>query len=70
VRGKHGHPAAARRRLRAIGTAYLDFARQEPGLFATAFALPRQHPYDARDGQTGQDPRPLDQQGVTKSPGT
>ena len=34
VRGKHGDPAAARRRLRAIGTAYLEFAREEPGLFA------------------------------------
>src|SRR4051812_49443473 len=26
VRGKYGNPAAARRRLHAIGTAYLDFA--------------------------------------------
>ena len=43
VRGKYGDPAAARRRLRAIGRAYLEFARQEPGLFATAFALPQQH---------------------------
>ena len=40
VRGKHGDPAAARRRLNAIGTAYLEFAREEPGLFATAFARP------------------------------
>ena len=38
VRGKHGDPAAAGRRLGAIGTAYLEFAREEPGLFATAFA--------------------------------
>jgi len=60
VRGKHGDPAAARRRLRAIGQAYLEFAREEPGLFATAFALPRQHGYDAPGG-TGQDPMPLDQ---------
>jgi len=60
VRGKHGDPAAARRRLRAIGAAYLDFAREEPGLFITAFALPQQHAYDAPDG-TGQDPMPLDQ---------
>jgi AcrR family transcriptional regulator len=61
VRGKHGDPAAARRRLGAIGTAYLEFARAEPGLFATAFALPHQHPYSAPDGGTGQDSTPLGQ---------
>jgi AcrR family transcriptional regulator len=61
VRGKYGDAAAARRRLRAIGRAYLEFARQEPGLFATAFALPQQHAYDAQGGGTGQDPMPLDQ---------
>ena len=60
VRGKHGDPAAARRRLRAIGTAYLEFAREEPGLFATAFALPTRHDYGAPDSGTGQDPAPLD----------
>ena len=58
VRGKYGDAAAARRRLRAIGRAYLEFAREEPGLFATAFALPQQHAYDAQDGGTGQDPKP------------
>jgi AcrR family transcriptional regulator len=61
VRGKYGDPAPARRRLGAIGTAYLEFARHEPGLFATAFALPRQHAYDALGGGTGPDPMPLDQ---------
>jgi len=61
VRGKYGDAAAARRRLRAIGRAYLAFAREEPGLFATAFALPQRHTYDARDSGTGQDPMPLDQ---------
>jgi AcrR family transcriptional regulator len=45
VRGAHGDAAAARARLGAIGAAYLEFARQEPGLFATAFALPQQHAY-------------------------
>jgi len=59
VRGKRGDPAAARRRLHAIGTAYLDFARQEPGLFATAFALPQQQAYGAPDGGTGQERTPL-----------
>jgi AcrR family transcriptional regulator len=61
VRGKHGDAAAARRRLRAIGTAYLEFAREEPGLFAAAFALPQQHAYEAEGSGTGQDPMPLDQ---------
>jgi AcrR family transcriptional regulator len=49
VRGRRGDPAAARRRLHAICTAYLEFSRQEPGLFATAFALPQQHTYEAPD---------------------
>jgi len=61
VRGRRGDPTAARRRLRAIGRAYLEFAREEPGLFATAFAVPRQHTYDAPAAGTGQDPLPLDQ---------
>jgi AcrR family transcriptional regulator len=55
VRGQHGDPAGARRRLNAIGVAYLEFAREEPGLFATAFALPQQHAYGAADRM------PLDQ---------
>lgn len=50
IRGKRGNPDAARRRLGAIGSAYLKFARKEPGLFATAFAVPRQHSYADRDG--------------------
>jgi len=50
VRGKRGNAAAAQRRLGAIGTAYLQFAREEPGLFATAFALPHQHAYAAGGG--------------------
>jgi AcrR family transcriptional regulator len=60
VRGKYGDPAAARRRLRAIGRAYQEFAREEPGLFATAFALPHQHAYAALDGGSGQERMPLD----------
>src|SRR5579862_8656911 len=54
VRGRHGDAAAARRRLRAVGQAYLAFAREEPGLFATAFALPQQHAYVQADGERGQ----------------
>ncbi|MFG1907429.1 TetR/AcrR family transcriptional regulator [Kribbella sp. NPDC048928] len=45
VRGKRGNPGAAQRRLAAIGAAYLEFARQEPGLFAAAYAVPQQHAY-------------------------
>jgi AcrR family transcriptional regulator len=36
-------PTGARLRLRAVGKAYLEFARTEPGLFDTAFAVPH-HP--------------------------
>ncbi len=61
VPGRHGDPASARRRLGAIGTAYLAFAREEPGLFATAFALPQQHAYGAPDDGTGKDRTPLGQ---------
>jgi AcrR family transcriptional regulator len=59
VPGQHGEPTAARGRLRAIGAAYLEFAREEPGLFATAFALPQQHAYGTPDGGTGQERTPL-----------
>jgi len=56
--GQYGDPAAARARLRAVGLAYLEFARQEPGWFATAFALPQRHDYDA---PAGAGRSPLDQ---------
>jgi AcrR family transcriptional regulator len=59
VRGSYGDAAAARSRLGAIGTAYLEFAREEPGLFATAFAVPQQHAYGAAGGATGQQDSPL-----------
>jgi len=61
VRGEYGDPAAAGLRLGAIGTAYLEFARQEPGLFATAFALPQRHAYGAPKDGTGPDRSPLGQ---------
>ena len=61
MRGKHGDPAAAGRRLGAVGTAYLAYAREEPGLFATAFALPRQHLYGLPDDETEQERTPLGQ---------
>ena len=59
VRGQRGEPAAARARLGAIGAAYLAFAREEPGLFATAFAVPQQHHYDAAEDGTGPERTPL-----------
>jgi len=59
VPGEHGDPVAAGQRLGAIGAAYLTFAREEPGLFATAFALPQQHAYGIPDGGTGPDRTPL-----------
>src|SRR5262245_40442782 len=61
VRGRYGDAAAARRRLAAIGTAYLQCAREEPGLFATAFALPQQHAYTAPKDGAGPDRLPLGQ---------
>jgi AcrR family transcriptional regulator len=61
VPGRHGDAVAAWGRLRAIGAAYLAFAREEPGLFATAFALPQRHAYGAADGGTGPDRSPLGQ---------
>lgn len=36
----------ARARLEAIGRAYIDFARTEPGWFRTAFSSARPHPAD------------------------
>jgi AcrR family transcriptional regulator len=47
VRGKRGVAGAAQRRLAAIGSTYLEFAREEPGLFAAAFAVPQHHLYAA-----------------------
>jgi AcrR family transcriptional regulator len=61
VPGGQGDATAARHRLGAIGAAYLAFAREEPGLFATAFALPQQHAYGIPDGGTGPDRSPLGQ---------
>jgi AcrR family transcriptional regulator len=61
VRGKRGDVRAALGRLHAIGTAYFEFAHEEPGLFATAFSLPQQHAYSAPEDGTGQDRTPLGQ---------
>jgi AcrR family transcriptional regulator len=67
VPGEHGDADAAFGRMAAVGTAYLDFAREEPGMFATAFAVPEQHPYlipktdGAAGGADGGDRSPLGQ---------
>jgi AcrR family transcriptional regulator len=60
VPGAYGDPVAARRRLGAVGTAYLEFAREEPGLFATAFAVPQQHAYAGAASGAGAGRAPLD----------
>lgn len=46
-------PALARARVRAIGTGYLTFARDEPGLFRTAFAVPDRVEDDTDPAKTG-----------------
>jgi AcrR family transcriptional regulator len=61
VPGEYGDPDAAFGRLGAIGEAYLEFAREEPGWFATAFALPQQHAYGVPVDGTEQDRTPLGQ---------
>jgi hypothetical protein len=40
VRAGPHTPSGARLRMGAVGRAYLDFARTEPGLFETAFSSP------------------------------
>ena len=56
----HGEPAhLARARLRAVGTGYLRFAREEPGLFRTAFSASenlRRAASPARAGEGGLTP--------------
>jgi hypothetical protein len=55
VRARADTPTGARLRLGAVGKAYLDFARTEPGLFDTAYAA-TEHPAGGSDD----DPRPFD----------
>jgi hypothetical protein len=56
----YGEPAGlARARLRAVGTGYLRFAREEPGLFRTAFSASenlRSAASPARAGEGGLTP--------------
>lgn len=55
VRARRGTRPGAQRRLRAIGQAYLEFARTEPGLFDTAFAAT-----EHRRAAGNAEPSPLD----------
>jgi AcrR family transcriptional regulator len=55
VRAGPHTPTGARLRLRAVGEAYLEFARTEPGLFDTAFAAPDHPAHEGTD-----EPTPLD----------
>ncbi|TGB18658.1 TetR/AcrR family transcriptional regulator [Streptomyces palmae] len=45
--------AAARARFRAVGTGYLRFAQEEPGLFRTAFHVPGDMSHAADDSAAG-----------------
>ena len=56
VRAGPHTPTGARLRLRAVGQAYLEFARAEPGLFDTAFAATDHHP----TSQGTDEPGPFD----------
>jgi AcrR family transcriptional regulator len=49
----YGTPQGALGRLRALGVAYQEFALTEPGLFATAFAVPRHLEYATGDAAAG-----------------
>jgi AcrR family transcriptional regulator len=49
VRPGPGTPTGARLRLHAVGAAYLDFARTEPGLFDTAYAATDHPPSQGAD---------------------
>jgi len=55
VRARAHTPTGARLRLRAVGIAYLDFARTEPGLFDTAFTATEHPPRGVNN-----EPRPFD----------
>jgi hypothetical protein len=50
VRAGPHTPTGARLRLQAVGKAYLEFARTEPGLFDTAFAA-TDHPTAGASGE-------------------
>ncbi len=54
VPNRSGTKTGAIARLSAIGEAYLEFALREPGLFETAFSVPRHMQYAADAGAAGE----------------
>jgi AcrR family transcriptional regulator len=54
VPNRYGTKIGARARLNAIGEAYLEFALSEPGLFETAFSVPRHMQYATASDAAGQ----------------
>lgn len=59
VRAGAHTPTGARLRMRAVGRAYLDFARTEPGLFDTAFTATDHPTSGATDDPQSPNPQPL-----------
>jgi AcrR family transcriptional regulator len=59
VAAPHGTREGAQARLAAVGVAYLDFATAEPGLFETAFAVPRHLEYATGERAAGEERTPL-----------
>jgi len=53
VPAPRGTEGGAKARLSAVGRAYLDFATAEPGLFETAFAVPRHLDYATDQAAAG-----------------
>ena len=60
VRAGAHTPTGARLRMQAVGKAYLEFARMEPGLFDTAFAAADHPMSSATDGPEPEEQQPLE----------
>ncbi len=59
VAAPYGTREGASARLAAVGVAYLDFATADPGLFETAFAVPRHLEYATGEEAAGEERTPL-----------
>lgn len=55
TQGSHDEAEAARSRLRAVGVAYIHFARDEPGLFRAAFSVPSDLSSAGSEAKAGSD---------------
>jgi AcrR family transcriptional regulator len=60
VRAGANTPTGARLRMQAVGKAYLEFARTEPGLFDTAFTAADHPMSSATDGPEPEERQPLE----------